>query len=146
MAFGTTPVKSIEYTLYSAEPARKVNSGKWHGRKRVAYGEYEASALAAGSQVAMVRVPKGAMITGGQLHWDALGASTAIWLGDDVDCDRLMVSSSAVASSRNVDCGRLDAIDGIGFTYTGDCDILLTLSYAAAATGTIKLVLEYVTE
>lgn len=138
-------VYSIEYTDYNCSP-RKVINGKWHGRKRVAYGEYEASSLAGGSQIKMVRVPKGAMVTGGTLDWDALGSSSALWVGDDVDCDRLKLSTSTSVASEYTNCSRLQAITGLGFVYTGDCDIVVTVSYAAAVTGTIKLILEYVTE
>lgn len=158
MAFGTTPVQSVQYAKYAANPTVKVASKDWHARKRTAYGEYEASALAAGSQIAMVRIPQGARLLGGKLAWDAMGGGSFILgVGDQFDCDRFMLAATASVASFNAvdsDCGVFNVIGdvsgphsvGIGYEFTCDTDIIVTFSYAAAVTGTVKLVVEYATD
>mgnify|MGYP007100210205 CR=1 FL=1 len=47
-----------------------------------------------GSQIYMGTVPNGAVILGGEVQWNALGANTAfLGVGDSDDCTRFMEST-----------------------------------------------------
>lgn len=169
MPFGTTPVQSQEYTLYGSTPQIKVQGRRWGSRRKTYIGEYQASALAKGGQIQMLRIPKGELIVDGQLTWSALGASSQILgVGDSFICDRFMrLANGVVASDLQVGvtpfggvCGRFNKVDAVVMplkldgaadyrNYTGipyetvcDLDILVYNSYAATLTGALTLVVE----
>ena len=151
----TTAVNAVQGAKVTATPPRRATGGRWHGRKRVLQDTYTAATLTAGTPIYFGTLPKGAIITGGQLDWAALGSSTQLWVGDVLDCDRLVSPVNGAVGSwaqrsqgtgQFGDCGRLNGLTGMGFEYTAECDIYVTLGYAAAATGAITLTLEYVTE
>lgn len=167
MPFGTTPVQGVEYTNYASTPQLKVPANRWGARPTVWVGTYQAAALAKGSQIAMVRIPKGHLILPtSRLVWSALGAGVVILgVGDQFICDRFMTRANGVnASSSEVntklgDCGRFNSVDAITmplrldgqndkqnykglYETTCDTDILVVISYAAAATGALKLIVE----
>lgn len=171
MPFGTTPVQSQEYTLYATTPQIKNQSRRWGGREKVYIGTYAASALAKGAQIAMVRVPKGELIIDGRLFWSALGASTQILgVGDSFICTRFMrLANGVVASDLQVGvtpfggvCGLFNKVDaltaplkldgaadysnynGVPYETTCDTDLLVYMSYAAASTGALKLIVKTV--
>lgn len=152
----------VNATLASnTTPALKVKSKHRHGRVRVSYDEYEASAVAVGSQILMGWVPQGASLLGMRLKFDALGAGTTLCVGDAFDCDRFITtvptigandvgncSTDLVIGSVNID-GSASALHGTGVGYEFQCDtnILVTVPYAGAAiTGTLKLTVTYTTD
>lgn len=171
MPFGTTPVQSVEYALYAANPSQKAPGHLWNARKRVFIGRRTLSSQAAGSQVAMVRIPSGHVVVGGKLEWTALGSSVAIiGVGDQFNCTRFMLGADgSVASYSQVgltpfpnSCGVFNQIStaqaplwncgtdvnnyvGSLYQFTCDSDVIVYFSYAAAQTGYLKLTVETVT-
>ena len=165
MPFGTTPIQSDEYALYAATPSQKVPGALWNARLRVFTGRRTLSSQAAGSQIAMVRIPANHYIVDGKLEWSALGSSTVILgVGDSFSCVRYMTQADgSVASNLQVGvspfpggCGRFNALSSLKpplfncgtdyTTYLGslvqttcDTDIIVYTSYAAATTGLLKL-------
>ena len=167
MPFGTTPINSLEYTEYAADPKRKVPGKLWGARKRVYVARKTLSAQAAGSQINMVRIPAGSVLVGGRLEWTAMGSGT-VWLGvgDQFICDRFMTRADASASNVTSptagvasSCGFFNAIStaqqplnpavldcnsyvGTLWEFTCDTDVILYSSYGGALTGYVKLVVE----
>lgn len=170
MAFGTTPVDSLEAAEYAATPTRKVRGKHWNARCRVFTFRYTAAALAKGAQIRLARIPKGHVFLDGRLHWSALGAaSQLLGVGDAFDSDRFMLRANGVVASNlqfNVtpfagDCGRFNAMDtfvpaldasgqgnatGPLYEFTCDTDIILYNSYAATLTGAIRGYIRTATE
>jgi hypothetical protein len=137
---------------HNTTPPFKVASKNRHGRKRVSYDEYEASAIAPGSQVAMGWVPAGARFLGGRIQHDALGSGTTLAVGDQFDCDRFRTTMAAASANS---CAQFDVIGdlsgrhstGVGYEFECDTLILVTVPYASGAvTGTIKLQIDYSTD
>lgn len=115
----------------------KIEKGYNH-KLRVQKDEYEASSLAAGSDIALGRLPKGAVIHCVHLYHDALGASVTLSVGDDSDNARFISAQSASAAGVKDS----DQIGGIGYELSATTDIKAYVG-GAAATGTIKLVIHY---
>ncbi len=166
MAFGTTPSNGLEYAAFAATPSRKVAGNYWNSRRRGSFGTVVLAAAAAGSQWNMVRVQKGSKIIGGHVWWTALGASTQLWFGDAFVCDRFLRQANGVVASNNQvgldpfsgDCGSFNqyAVDGditnnltpgslkhLGYEYSCDADLILTIGYQAAATGTVAVEVDF---
>ncbi|HLB23555.1 MAG TPA: hypothetical protein VJP07_05630 [Dehalococcoidia bacterium] len=116
--------------------------------------------IAAGECVAMVRVPAGAVILGGQLTWARTAAGTCVprtvlAVGDPFACGRLagpidtLWEYGAVVSggAKWGECGRISKMGvvgdgcGVGYTYTCETDIFLTnlnneaLAFVGGSTG-----------
>jgi hypothetical protein len=159
VAFGTTPSNGTEYALWVASPAKKVRGALWGRTTR--YASNAAITLAAGGQINLFRLNVGDVVLGGHAYWSALGANTAIWIGDAGDCDRYMTRASGVVASASQvgaaaanstgDCGRFNALTGIGFVVTSTTqDVILTNSYTAATSAlgaaAIKVVIDVATE
>lgn len=150
----------VQATLASnTTPSLKVKSKYRHGRLRVSFDEYEASAVAVGSQIVMGWVPGGATFLGARLKFDALGAGTALQVGDAFDCDRFITSVPTIGANDVGGCStdlvigsvntQPESLHGTGVGYVFQCDtnILVTVPYAGASiTGTIKLRVEYSTD
>ena len=141
----------VNATLANASPPLKPKSKDRHGRLRISYDEYEASALGSMSQIALGWVPQGGRFLGCRLQHDALGAGTSLSVGDQFDCDRFLLVQVAHQAAQWGDCGTalvIGAVNltpalgdhgtGCGYEFQCDTDILVTLS-GGAATGTIKL-------
>jgi len=146
MAFGGQTVKGTSITLLDSTPSLKPDSAVFHGRMYRQIGEYEAATLTAGSYIAMARLPKGSVVMGGQVYADPLGAAITLTVGDSDDTDRFMTSliaTQGVGTQPAVGCGKFSAIDGIGYQYTCEKDVLVCCGDATTITGTIKLVIEY---
>jgi hypothetical protein len=145
MAFGGQTVKGPNVTLLDSTPAIMPDSSKFHGRLYNQTDTYEAATLTAGSYIAMARLPKGAVVKDGFVMCDALGASMTVTVGDSFDTDRFLTSISAMqgVGAQNNGCGRFNAIDGIGYKYTCEKDILVCVGDATTATGTITLSITY---
>jgi hypothetical protein len=150
----------VNCTLASnTTPARKPKAKDRHGRLRISYDEYEASALGTNSQICLGWVPAGARILGLRLRHDALGAGVTVSVGDQFDCDRFLTAQVAHQTAQWGDCGTALVIGpvnltetlglhgtGAGYEFLCDTDILVTTGGDAAATGTIKLEVYYSTD
>ncbi len=138
-------VKGVNNTK-AADPtaANIANPGVLGGKKRVMVDKYEASSLASGSTIAVGKtLPVGAIITGIQLAYDALGASSTLAVGDAGSASRYMAAASSASAGQR---GTID-VDGLGYAVTGtnDTDIIITTG-GASITGTISIAIEYAVE
>ena len=105
-----------------------------------------------GECIAMLRVPRGLTVTGGMMAWQVGAGSAsnvALGLGDPFACGRLLGYINAANSSSGVRCilpegttcahmaiiaktgGTGDGC-GLGYTYTCETDIIVTVGYGDA--------------
>ena len=137
-------VKGVNFTNITADPIVKIDSGEWSGKMRVQYDTYEASSLASGSDISVARLPKGAKVYDIVVHFDALGGSTTISVGDSGAAARYIAATST-SSAGQMSMSQEGAIDGVGYENTAETDVLLTTG-GGSITGTIKVVVMYVVE
>ena len=137
-------VKGVNFTNITADPVVKIDSGEWSGKMRVQYDTYEASSLASGSDISIARLPKGAKVYDIVVHFDALGGSTTISVGDSGAAARYIAATST-SSAGQMSMSQEGAIDGVGYENTAETDVLLTTG-GGSITGTIKVVVMYVVE
>ena len=137
-------VKGTNFTNITADPVVKIDSGEWSGKMRVQYDTYEASSLASGSDISVARLPKGAKVYDIVVHFDALGGSTTISVGDSGAAARYIAATST-SSAGQMSMSQEGAIDGVGYENTAETDVLLTTG-GGSITGTIKCVVMYVVE
>jgi len=104
----------------------------------VQYDTYEASSLAAGS-IYVATLPAGAIVYDVILQADDMGTSTTAKVGDASDDDRF-ITSTATDSAATIT--RLNAIDGFGYEYSAQTDIIITTT--GTSTGTFKIAIFYV--
>lgn len=134
-------VKGVNLANLDAVPPALAPAAQAHGRLRVWFDSYEAAALAAGSDIAVARLPAGATVYDATIHHDALGAGVTLQLGDAADPDRL-IPASAAAAAGILALSQDGAIDGFGHRYDAETDIKIVTG-GGAATGTIKCVVLY---
>ena len=137
-------VKGVNFTNITADPIVKIDSGEGSGKMRVQYDTYEASSLASGSDISVARLPKGAKVYDIVVHFDALGGSTTISVGDSGAAARYIAATST-SSAGQMSMSQEGAIDGVGYENTAETDVLLTTG-GGSITGTIKCVVMYVVE
>ena len=137
-------VKGVNFTNITADPIVNADSGEWSGKLRVQYDTYEASSLASGSDISVARLPKGAKVYDIVVHFDALGSSSTVKVGDSGDDDRYIAATST-ASAGQMSMSQEGAIAGVGYEQTAETDILLTTG-GASITGTIKCAVFYTVE
>ena len=137
-------VKGVNFTNITADPVVNADSGEWSGKLRVQYDTYEASSLASGSDISVARLPKGAKVYDIVVHFDALGGSTTISVGDSGAAARYIAATST-SSAGQMSMSQEGAIDGVGYENTAETDVLLTTG-GGSITGTIKCVVMYVVE
>ncbi len=137
-------VKGTNFTNITADAIVKIDSGEWSGKMRVQYDTYEASSLASGSDISIARLPKGAKVYDIVVHFDALGGSTTISVGDSGAAARYIAATST-SSAGQMSMSQEGAIDGVGYENTAETDVLLTTG-GGSITGTIKVVVMYVVE
>ena len=137
-------VKGVNFTNITATPVVKADSSEWHGNIRVQYDNYEASSLASGSDISVARLPKGAKVYDIIVHFDALGGSSTISVGD-ADSAARYIAATSTASAGQMSMSQEGAIDGVGYEQTAETDIILTTG-GASITGTIKCVVMYSVE
>ena len=137
-------VKGANFTNITADPIVKIDSGEWSGKMRVQYDTYEASSLASGSDISVARLPKGAKVYDIVVHFDALGGSTTISVGDSGAAARYIAATST-SSAGQMSMSQEGAIDGVGYENTAETDVLLTTG-GGSISGTIKCVVMYVVE
>jgi hypothetical protein len=94
-----------------------------------------------GDEITLAILPDGAVVHGGILYFDALGAGVTLSIGDSNDANRYTTAIVCTAAGSAI----YDAIDGSGYTIgsnTGDTTVLATIG-VGAATGTIRNVIFY---
>jgi hypothetical protein len=108
--------------------------------------------IEAGECIAMLRVPKGFTVTGGQIAFTASATNAVIGLGDPFCCGRFLGPILAVAGSgvgvafspAGTTCWPNTIITktnntgdgcGIGYTYTCETDLIITNGYGEAGFG-----------
>ena len=137
-------VKGVNFTNITADPIVNADSGEWSGKLRVQYDTYEASSLASGSDISVARLPKGAKVYDIVVHFDALGGSSTVSVGDS-DAAARYIAATSTASAGQMSMSQEGAIGGVGYEQTAETDILLTTG-GAAITGTIKCAVFYTVE
>ena len=137
-------VKGVNFTNITADPIVNADSGEWSGKLRVQYDTYEASSLASGSDISVARLPKGAKVYDIVVHFDALGGSSTVSVGDS-DAAARYIAATSTASAGQMSMSQEGAIGGVGYEQTAETDILLTTG-SAAITGTIKCAVFYTVE
>ena len=151
-------VYSIQKTKWDQNtPKEKVKTTEFGGRRRLAYGEYEAAAIASGTVIEMFNLPNGARILSGELTYDALDTSSTLSVGHagynnsagtavalDVDEYKAAAASTtaqSVAVAATIALGKNSIVDadenGIPIT---------VVTGGATITGTIMLAMEYVVD
>ena len=137
-------VKGVNFTNITADPVVNADSGEWSGKLRVQFDTFEASSLASGSDISVARLPKGAKVYDIVVHFDAVGGSTTISVGDSGAAARYIAATST-SSAGQMSMSQEGAIDGVGYENTAETDVLLTTG-GGSITGTIKVVVMYVVE
>ena len=130
---------TTKITNITADPSVNVNASEAHGRMRVWYDSFEASSTASGDTITFSRMPKGATIWQVRVVADALGSSVTIKVGDASDDDRFITATTMNTANLVTET---NAIDGVGYNYTAQTDLIATVG-GAAATGTIKFMVFY---
>lgn len=142
-------------TLTQDDPSGFVQANELAGNVRVAYGTYEASALASGDVIEMFALPNGARILQGQLAHDAMGSSTTLSVGFAAHTNSAgtAVSASAAAykaaaastSAQIVDiAATLALLNGEEVDANEDGKVVTVTMGGAAGTGTVAVTMLYV--
>lgn len=130
---------SVEYTnQYRSTPAVQANSLHKQSSKKW-LDTYEASGTASGSVLYFFKLPAGHAIVGGGLWRDALGSSVTLKVGTTTTDDLLLAATAS--NTANLFTALTIPVDTLGVPVTTDTNIVVTVG-GAAATGTIKLMLE----
>lgn len=144
-------------TLTQDDPSGFVQANELAGNVRVAYGTYEASALASGDVIEMFALPNGARILQGQLAHDAMGSSTTLSVGYAAHTNSAgtAVSASAAAykaaaastSAQIVDiAATLALLNGEEVDANEDGKVVTVTMGGAAGTGTVAVTMLYVVD
>ena len=143
---------STQYAKTLDTPSVKLDTNELHGRVRVAYADFTASA--AQETINMFKLPNGARIIGGRVNHAALGSSTTLSIGHaaydnaagttvaaDVD------EYKAAAASTSVSAFNIAATTALGENSVVDAPdgLVVTATTAGAnATGLIEVQMTYV--
>ncbi len=151
-------VYSIQKTKWDqTTPNTFVKPNEFYGRKRMAYGEYEAAAIAAGTVIEMFNLPNGARILSGELTYDALDTSSTLSVGHAgyndstgtavaLDVDEWK-AAAASTTAQSVDVAATIALGKNGVVNADETGIPVTVvTGGATLSGTIMLVMEYVVD
>jgi hypothetical protein len=149
-------VYSAQRTNSRATPAVMNQANELSGRVRVAYGTYEASSLAAASEIEMFVLPDGARLVQGNLAYDALGSGTTLSVGYAAHTNAAGTAVSAAAaaykaaaastSAQKVDVLATIALGSGTETDTNEDGVAITVTNAGTATGSIELTIMYVVD
>jgi hypothetical protein len=167
--------KGANITLLDSSPAQKPKASNIHGRKRVQTDIYNTgdASLAPGDTLALARLQKGSVVLGGRLDWSALTVTgtAEVCVGDSDDSDRFLrltrlgtansddtrAGLVTSASSNSATCGLFNVFTpgasdeagnraGIGYEYTCEKDIIVTVCNGTITAGRLRLTLEYATD
>jgi hypothetical protein len=149
-------VYSAQRTNSRATPAVMNQANELSGRVRIAYGTYEASSLAAASEIEMFVLPDGARVVQGNLAYDALGSGTTLSVGYAAHTNAAGTAVSAAAaaykaaaastSAQKVDVLATIALGSGTETDANESGVAITVTNAGAATGSIELTIMYVVD
>ena len=140
-------VNRTHYNTATSAGSHITDPGTSKGKIISMQDTYEASAAAVGDVIQMgYLLPKGARVVAVTLMTDALGSSVTLAVGDAEDADRYITATACNTANQVT---RINAIDGFLYevdeTTASTTDRQVTITVAgAAATGTIKLLVEYV--
>lgn len=167
-------INGPDFSKFIATAQTKPKSREWGGRCRswcssvllaaAASSTTGAIAAAAGDCLRMFRIPAGHKVLGGRAYWSALGASTTVYVGDGLDCDRMMtVADGSIISTLQLGatpfpggCGTFNNVSasfqsgsntpdtGPGYLFTCDTDIIVAFGYGGAPVGVLTLEMETV--
>ena len=137
-------VTGVNYTKITTTPVDHILPRDAHGRVRVMYDTYEASALADPSTIQLFKMPADARVIDFKIWHDALASSTTLAFGDADDPERCM--AAAASTSAGIMVPLVALIDGFpGYTYSAETVVSLTMA-GGAATGTIHVYIMYVVD
>jgi len=149
-------VYSAQRTNSRATPAVMNQANELSGRIRVAYGTYEASSLAAASEIEMFVLPDGARLVQGNLAYDALGGGTTLSVGYAAHTNAAGTAVSAApaaykAAAASTSAQKVDVLATIALgsgteTDTNEDGVAITVTNAGTATGSIELTIMYVVD
>ena len=149
-------VYSAQRTNSRATPAVMNKANEMGGRVRVAHGTYEASSLAAASTIEMFTLPDGARLLEGSLAHDALGAGTTLSVGHAAykNADGTDVSADAdayKAAAASTAAQKVDILATLALGSGSELDanedgVIITVTNAGTATGTIEVTIKYVVD
>lgn len=136
-------VKGANITNIDATPSVKADMAQFGGKLRVQFDTYEASGLAAASTITMARLPKGAVVHNVIVFHDDLGTTAGtLAVGDSGASGRFLAAFATGSAGKQDMLGTYGAIDGFGYEYTSQTDVIITTA-GAAITGTIKTAVVY---
>ncbi len=149
MASGAFTLNSDLVTNYVATPQVKNTSKLFKGKSSRIVATIElvgSTATNAGGILRMIPVQAGDVVAGGKVHFDALGSSTGITVGDSGDTDRFLTVCPTVVGSAHgvtpgVGTGFFNTVDGHGYEYTAAGYISVYLN-DNAHTGTVILTVD----
>jgi len=149
-------VYSAQRTNSRATPAVMNKANEMGGRVRVAHGTYEASSLAAASTIEMFTLPDGARLLEGSLAHDALGAGTTLSVGHAAynNADGTAVAADAdayKAAAASTAAQKVDILATLALGSGSELDanedgVIITVTNAGTATGTIEVTIKYVVD
>ena len=133
---------TVDSKTYEAQKAGKIAlpSGVEHTTLLISSTEFEATAMSAGTTVNLFELPIDAKIHNFLVSYDALGAGTALDIGDSNDTDRYVdgLTTTSAGSASGI------LPDGCGYAIgTNEGDNVITATTAGTATGTVKVVCFY---
>ena len=137
-----TAVKGVNTTKIDAGPSgdNAISQGYVNAEVEVATELYEASALATASTIDIAELPANAKVLAIVINHDDLGTAVTLAAGDSDDPDRYITAAS-VASLGQIDTMRVDGVQYVIGTNTGDSRVQLLTS--GTITGTIKTAVYY---
>jgi hypothetical protein len=143
---------STQYAKTLDTPSVKLDTNELHGRVRVAYADFTASA--AQETINMFKLPNGARIIGGRVNHAALGSGTTLSIGHAayVNAAGTTVAADvdeykAAAASTSVSAFNIAATTALGENSVVDAPdgLVVTATTAGAnATGLIEVQMTYV--
>ena len=136
-------VKAVNMTKLTTFPVDYPDASEVGGRVRVFFDTYVASGLAAGSTIAIARLPKGARVWDIHIFHDDLGTTAGtLSVGDAGSATRYLSAFATGSAGKQTMTGSNGASTGVGFEQTAETDLLITTA-GAAITGTIRSVVYY---
>ena len=151
-------VYSIQKTKWDQNtPAENIKPHEMAGRQRVAFGQYEAAAIASGTVIEMFNLPNGARILSGECTYDALDTSSTLSVGHaayvDSDGDAVALdvdefkAAAASTTAQTVVVADTIALGKNSVVDANEDGIPVTVVTAGAElSGTIMLAMTYVVD
>ena len=136
-------VKSVNVTNLDATPTVLSSAGDVHGSVRVFKDTYEASSLAAGSDITIARLPAGAKVVDIHVKADALGGSVTLSVGDSADAATYIAATAMNTANKLISLSSDGKIGAVGNSITSTTTDIKVTTAGAASTGTVTSVVYY---